>query len=311
MQLMSKHVLNLSGKVLHGWKVLEFKGYDERHRSLWECECEFGHKQIVRSAQLNCKKKQMCCKTCHAIVPNTKFGKLKVLIETIGLDNRKMCWCQCDCGNKICIRSAYLSSTRRGIQSCGCKHKEKRRKIEGLVIGRLTVLKRLEGKFTGVHAHYLCQCQCGKKVEILGTNLINRKNRLASRSCGCLLSDTTHFSCSTKDIKGWARYIKKMSEYKCIKCGLQAKYCMTAHHIKPVATHPELSLDPNNGVCMCWNCHKAMHNIFMKTILGQTELSEFIESDIDYLCKKYGYNNTIKKIPKDIKIRLNGVIINE
>lgn len=33
----------------------------------------------------------------------------------------------------------------------------------------------------------------------------------------------------------------------------------TVHHIKPVETHPELRLDPENLMSLCRECHETLH----------------------------------------------------
>jgi hypothetical protein len=54
----------------------------------------------------------------------------------------------------------------------------------GQVFGYLTVIER-DGDYpqkTGHHAKWLCQCQCGKKVVVVG----NQMRRGKTKSCGCL-----------------------------------------------------------------------------------------------------------------------------
>lgn len=52
----------------------------------------------------------------------------------------------------------------------------------GLKFARLTVIKR-DSKPRG--KHYLCRCDCGKEVVVLGANL----RSAARKSCGCLRRD--------------------------------------------------------------------------------------------------------------------------
>lgn len=60
------------------------------------------------------------------------------------------------------------------------------RKLEllGLKFGRLTVIK--EVKSPEKDSHWLCQCECGKIVEVRGTAIKNGK----TQSCGCLAKET-------------------------------------------------------------------------------------------------------------------------
>lgn len=42
----------------------------------------------------------------------------------------------------------------------------------------------------------------------------------------------------------------------CIVCGAPMKH---VHHIKPVKSHPELALNPDNLISVCEDCHKLIH----------------------------------------------------
>lgn len=54
----------------------------------------------------------------------------------------------------------------------------------------------------------------------------------------------------------WSRQVKAR-DGKCMHCGRLED--LHAHHIKPKATHPELSGDVANGITLCYRCHKAEH----------------------------------------------------
>ena len=118
-----------------------------------------------------------------------KFGKLTV-VKRGPNQNKKVQWeCLCDCGNTVYVRSDQLL---RGItKSCGCLHKQIAAKIghsnfkdlAGQQFGKLTALysiKSLEDK----KYHWVCQCECGNIVEVLGTSLTSGN----TKSCGCLRS---------------------------------------------------------------------------------------------------------------------------
>lgn len=59
----------------------------------------------------------------------------------------------------------------------------------------------------------------------------------------------------------WRKEVFKRDNYECI--GYDGHYCGKpvehAHHIHPVKTHPELALDPDNGISLCKGCHKYIH----------------------------------------------------
>ena len=61
---------------------------------------------------------------------------------------------------------------------------------------------------------------------------------------------------SNSPLTVWARKVKER-DGKCSQCGTEND--LQAHHVKPKSSHPELSLDINNGITLCYRCHKAEH----------------------------------------------------
>jgi hypothetical protein len=94
--------------------------------------------------------------------------------------------CICECG---IVKDVSEQSLKKGTsQSCGCiKHRRSHRFKDrtGQVFGRLTVIKfdRIEKE----HTYWICRCECGNTVSILGNNLVRGK----SKSCGCLNKELT------------------------------------------------------------------------------------------------------------------------
>lgn len=119
-----------------------------------------------------------------------RFGRLTVVSELPSEGNKKRWQCICDCGNS---KVAITSVLRRGdCKSCGCLHQEYLSKrhsktdtdLTGKRFGKLTALHRVkvEGK---KNIMWLCQCDCGKRVEVAASEL----KRGHVRSCGCLISE--------------------------------------------------------------------------------------------------------------------------
>lgn len=86
--------------------------------------------------------------------------------------------CECECGNQKSIRADRLTSGR--IKSCGACNND----LTGKKFGRLTALYK-NGTDNAGHQIWMCQCDCGNKVNILATNLIQQY----TQSCGCLHSE--------------------------------------------------------------------------------------------------------------------------
>lgn len=66
--------------------------------------------------------------------------------------------------------------------------------LKGQRFGRLTVIEKAPKRGTSTNARWLCECDCGNTVEVLGTTL----RRGESNSCGCYRAEywrgkmTTH-----------------------------------------------------------------------------------------------------------------------
>lgn len=58
--------------------------------------------------------------------------------------------------------------------------------------------------------------------------------------------------------KAWAFGVYLADRFTCVLCGVKCdrRNRPEAHHIKPVRGHPELALDPDNGVTLCGLCHE-------------------------------------------------------
>lgn len=116
---------------------------------------------------------------------NQKFGYLTVLRKDTLRKKEQAYWiCQCNCGNIISVDGYSLRSGH--TKSCGCLRKEvpAKKNVIDLIeqrFGLLTVLKRDISKVSN-HAYWLCKCDCGNIVSVLGDNLRTGK----TMSCGCL-----------------------------------------------------------------------------------------------------------------------------
>lgn len=117
---------------------------------------------------------------------NQRFGRLTVL-ERDKTKKRSYWICQCDCGNKISVRSDHLTSGK--IQSCKCLHKEIVSKnfskdITNKNFGYLVAVKPL---YVNNHGEtvWLCECSlCGGTKEVP----IGYLTSGSTTSCGCLVS---------------------------------------------------------------------------------------------------------------------------
>lgn len=102
------------------------------------------------------------------------FGRWTVLERAPG--NKWLCRCRCGTEKKI-----YGGTLRSGLStSCGCYNRAyqhaKRKDITGRRVGLLEVLEET------MPGRWLCQCDCGNKIEAAHRSLLKAERR----SCGCL-----------------------------------------------------------------------------------------------------------------------------
>jgi hypothetical protein len=123
-----------------------------------------------------------------------RFGYLTV-IKRVGTKFGYALWlCKCDCGNEKEISGNNL---RKGnTKSCGCYRKEtvairskgkspkNIKDLTGKRFGRLVVIER-KGSNKNSHSLWLCKCDCGKEVIIIGICLTSEN----TKSCGCFNHD--------------------------------------------------------------------------------------------------------------------------
>ena len=55
------------------------------------------------------------------------------------------------------------------------------------------------------------------------------------------------------EYQAWRGAVFQLFGNQCILCSHDAN--LHVHHVRPVATYPELAFQPTNGVPLCGNCH--------------------------------------------------------
>lgn len=114
-----------------------------------------------------------------------RIGKLTVLKPTDQRIRSAVVWrCRCDCGNEILVESRRLKPGV--VYSCGCELSpdeavRERKDLTGLRFGKLTVLGKSGNKAKDGNPLWLCQCECGRKIETTKRRLLTGN----TRNCGC------------------------------------------------------------------------------------------------------------------------------
>ena len=248
--------IDLTGQRFGRLTVIERRGSDKNKKALWLCKCECGNEVVVRGVSLTNGNTKSCgCYNSEKASKRTKdltgmkFGRLTV-VERYGSKNRCATWlCKCECGNEVVVKGIYLKS--RETTSCGCSRKAK--DITGIKFGRLTVIKEC-GRDKGGNVRWLCRCECGNKVVVLGKNLRNSR----TTSCGCYhkekasekgkerigesnpswkggITPISIYLRSLPIVEQWANNCKQQVNYTCKLTG-KVSGELNTHHLKAFST---------------------------------------------------------------------------
>jgi len=215
------------------------------------------------------------------------YGGLTVLSRN-GKDrySRLMWLCQCECGNRVTVRSNNLRTGNS--KSCGGCRKPSKTRIDmtGAQSGRLKVMgfsRREKGR-----AYWKCQCECSKVVDVWGSSLRSGH----TQSCGCLIPDRIREAYerrliaygvkrSRRKIRRtpidhlWSEFIKRANGRMCIACGGVGE-TLHAHHLDSYQTFKDRRLAADNGVSLCVPCHKTFHQQYGNVNNTAEQFHEFI-----------------------------------
>jgi ribosomal protein L32 len=201
----------------------------KRGAIIWKCLCRCG-KEIEMAAE-NLKRPYL--RSCPKCVDKTrpkrikdisglKSGKLTVLylLPERDVNNRAFWLCECECGNKLKIRSQSL--IRKESQSCGCIFK-----IISPANG-----KKGRNKISGPLSH-------------LYKETLSEEDRIKRRS--------------SPKLTEWRRNVFLRDNYTCDNCKKKGAK-IVAHHLDGWAKYKEERYNINNGIVLCKMCHKQFHS---------------------------------------------------
>lgn len=152
------------------------------------------------------------------------FTLIKESCPRIGANDPR--WlCECKCGKRKELNVRMVASHR--IKSCGCINlKNGKMSVHdigaGTIIGKLTLLEKIEDGKTPSRSNWKCLCECGN----IGT--FNIKNILKGirQSCGCLIIENSgrriHGQASrrtgeTPEYKTWMNMLARCSDSEGLK----------------------------------------------------------------------------------------------
>ncbi len=194
-------LIDLSGSRFNRLLVIKISHRDNNGIH-WLCECDCGNKNVIVLGQNLRTRKTTSCGCLHSEevsrrrfidLTNKKFGRLTVIkriedrIQPNGYTvTQWLCLCEND-ENEVIASSSSLTTGL--VTSCGCYRTELIREkhyrdLSGMIFGYLLVLNRVGNSTTPKgqkYINWLCECKCGKIIEICGEYLL-----CGTKSCGCL-----------------------------------------------------------------------------------------------------------------------------
>ena len=87
---------------------------------------------------------------------------------------------------------------------------------------------------------FYCSEECKNECPLFGLN----PNYILNEHNGIIYTDEQYNT--------WRIKVLERENYKCQYCD---KVANIVHHEKPQKTHPHLSVDPDNGIACCFDCH--------------------------------------------------------
>lgn len=174
--------------------------------------------------------------------------------------------------NNFCCREHYLAFHSKDVPLCICE-----------ICGK-------DFKGTKYNANRFCSRECYEiywkipdKIRICPTcgkefEAIHRDDKFCSQKChldnnhnifkgenhpnwkGGITSENEKLR-KSKEYLEWREQVLKRDNEQCIYCGKKDDK-MNAHHILAWQFYPNLRFNVSNGVTVCQECHKKIHNIF-------------------------------------------------
>jgi len=278
-------------------KVLGYRpeGNKKTQRLFVEVGCECGKISEKPFYSIERGAIKRCGRDCFLnanVTLGERFGFLTVIgegeIRKIGTKGKTQRFLEvkCDCENEKFIKMSKIKSGEQ--TSCGTKCKLWLKDITGQKFHFLTVLKEIDRK-DGIRM-FLCQCECGEKIEKRMSKLTGGYTKFCGHSC-ILQRGENHGSwnpnISMEDrLKGrdyweynqWRTDVYKRDKFTCQCCGKRGGGNISAHHKDGYHWCVERRIDITNGVTLCEECHNNFHQNYGFGNNTEKQYEEWIET---------------------------------
>lgn len=181
---------------------------------------------------------------------NHKFERLTVLGYCCVADEyrKRKILVQCECG--IVKSISIYDFIRNKIKSCGCVHIDRLKSLTGSnnpMYGKVGVWN---GKY-------------GKDSPIFGRKRNPEHIRYGKDTPGWKggISSESQLARTNKEFKDWRTNVFERDNYTCQVCG-QWGGKLEAHHLQNFAQYLKSRTDVNNGITLCYNCHRSFHKVY-------------------------------------------------
>lgn len=177
----------------------------------------------------------------------------------------------CDCSNK---EEKFHYQKRHNFPWLGRKHtEEQKRKIGISNLGKHVWQGKVHPCYGRHHSEETKYKMRLKKLGIVRSQESRKKQSYVMREgfrTGKYKINALKGENSPRYIDGrrskyneWRKSIFERDNYTCQECGIRSQHgqriFLNAHHINLQSKFPEMRLDLNNGITLCYSCHKNVH----------------------------------------------------
>lgn len=182
------------------------------------------------------------CNTYKAISENIKeWGGILISTEYVNAHSKLMFKCP-DCEASFTRTYTKMQSTKRPTcRECSVKNVA----IERKELKPKTKCERCSCELSRNDARYCIKCWAELAID--------------ARKTAHSMNGENNPSWKGGSLSWWKKSVLKTNKKECDCCGYNG-VALVAHHLYSRSRFPEMSLDINNGVIMCANCHMEFHN---------------------------------------------------